>query len=592
MANNRILMNTLRLSLLIAILVLAAIIASDLLKNMIIPGLTIKQSRIISQGSVTIAATGAAYLILRKVQSTHSGHANELAERKRIEEALTIRTRYERGLSACSTELLNDSSEAIPKALTHLLNASRAHRVSIFENITDPKKGRFARKIFEVRAKGVESELDNPELQQISYRDGFERWERALSGGNYISGSVASFPQSERKILELQAITSILVLPLQVGEEWYGLISFDNIESMQELREDDITLLRTSTEMIGRYFARKWVELALRESEKKYRDIIDNINDIIFTIDENKVITYISPAVQKFGYYPFELIGKQSYEFIHQNEMRKDIKFSQNFIADKEAVPTEFRIMTKSGEIRCIQAFITMIHEGEKQSGWRGVLIDITEQKKAEEFIQNSLHEKEVLLQEIHHRVKNNLQIIMSLINLQIRNLNDTASTNILRDFQGRLRTMSLIHESLYKSDNLAYVDFAEYITIISSEIYNMYVIKPGISIKNDLEHVQLSIKQAIPCGLILNELITNAFKYAFPEKRSGIVSIGLHQRKSEIELSISDDGVGIPDEVDLARTESLGLRLVHLLSVQQLGGIVSLERERGTTFTIKFQKI
>ncbi len=216
---------------------------------------------------------------------------------------------------------------------------------------------------------------------------------------------------------------------------------------------------------------------------------------------------------------------------------------------------------------------------------------DITGRKQAEDTIKRSLEEKEVLLKEIHHRVKNNLQIISSLLNLQSSALGDDASVLVYQESQNRIKSMALIHEKLYQSKDLSRIDFADYIQSLSMYLFQTYV-KDQDKIRIDLqvERVPLCIDAAIPCGLIVNELVTNSLKHAFPGDRRGQVTIGLQVLPdSLIELRVGDDGVGLREGLDVANAKTLGLQLVYALA-SQLEGRVEVSRETGVTFRVTFR--
>ncbi len=228
---------------------------------------------------------------------------------------------------------------------------------------------------------------------------------------------------------------------------------------------------------------------------------------------------------------------------------------------------------------------------------WRGrtvsrvvVLRDITDRKEAEEKIKQSLKEKEVLLREIHHRVKNNIQIISSLLSLQSKNIKDNKYAEMLRDSQDRIRSMALIHEKLYQSENLADINFNEYIKLLVQSLFRSYGIR-RIKLKMEVEDVSLDIDIAIPCGLIINELVSNSLKHAFPHGKEGKITVALRSQDGGIELVVSDNGIGIPDTVDFRTTTSLGLRLVTILAEDQLYGEITLDRSKGTTFQVKFRE-
>jgi two-component sensor histidine kinase len=227
---------------------------------------------------------------------------------------------------------------------------------------------------------------------------------------------------------------------------------------------------------------------------------------------------------------------------------------------------------------------------------WRGrlvsrvvVLRDITERKQAEEQIRASLKEKEVLLKEIHHRVKNNLQVISSLLYLQSKNVRDKETFGILQESHSRVRSMVLVHERLYQSPDLARVDFAEYVRSLANHLFRSYGINTNvIQLKINSDDVLLGVDTAIPCGLILNELVSNALKHAFPDGKEGEVRIELRADEGQLTLVVSDNGVGFPQDLDFRDTGSLGLQLVNTL-VEQIEGTIELDRNDGTAFMITF---
>ena len=218
---------------------------------------------------------------------------------------------------------------------------------------------------------------------------------------------------------------------------------------------------------------------------------------------------------------------------------------------------------------------------------------EITRRLEAEGRIRTSLREKEVLLKEIHHRVKNNLQIISSLLNLQTGQIEDERAEALFRESQDRIRSMALIHERLYQSEDLARVDFAEYIRSLVGYLVRSYSAEAGsVRVETEVDDVSLGIDSAIPCGLIVNELVSNALKYAFPEGREGRIYVQLREaRDGGYRLVVSDDGVGFPEGLDFRMTESLGLQLVTTL-LDQLEGRIELDSCKGTRFTMTFEKL
>lgn len=216
---------------------------------------------------------------------------------------------------------------------------------------------------------------------------------------------------------------------------------------------------------------------------------------------------------------------------------------------------------------------------------------EIIAHEKAAQELKDSLDEKEILVKEIHHRVKNNLMIISSLLNLQSRYITDEKALDIFKESQNRAQSMALIHERLYKTDSTRRIEFDEYIHNLATDLFHTYRISPEISLDIDLEPVKLDVNSAIPLGLIVNELVTNSLKYAFPGGK-GKLSIKFHGLNGdEFELVISDNGVGFPEDLDFRKVDSMGLQLVNNLT-KQLDGKIDLDRSHGTKFNIKFKEI
>jgi PAS domain S-box-containing protein len=222
-------------------------------------------------------------------------------------------------------------------------------------------------------------------------------------------------------------------------------------------------------------------------------------------------------------------------------------------------------------------------------------IVDISERKQREQVIQEALKEKDILLGEIHHRVKNNLHIIHSLLDLQSARIADTSVQEMLRESQNRLRSMALIHQTLYESKDFAGVDFATFLDTLIPTLISSYGIDPfRITLSIQAEDVKLPINLAIPCGLMVNELVSNALKHAFPDHRSGAITVTVRSEPNtsgsgeQVVLGVSDDGVGIAAGVDIDTSGTLGLRLVLLLT-DQLHGVLDIHRADPTRFTITF---
>ena len=231
---------------------------------------------------------------------------------------------------------------------------------------------------------------------------------------------------------------------------------------------------------------------------------------------------------------------------------------------------------------------------GEDQREISCIAYDITERKEIDRAIRSALKEKEVLLQEVHHRVKNNLQVISSMLNLQKSFVKDPETLNLLEESTNRIATMSFIHESLYRNTDFANISFAEYLQRLSANLIQSYS-RSGceVVLQTVFDEVYLSLEQAIPCGLITNELVSNSLKYAFPDRAQGTITLRIqHVEGGAVELEVSDDGVGLPPGMDFAKNDSLGVYLVQALTEQIDGELVvtSVDQGRkGCSFLVRF---
>ncbi|MEH2193904.1 MAG: GAF domain-containing protein [Nostoc sp.] len=218
---------------------------------------------------------------------------------------------------------------------------------------------------------------------------------------------------------------------------------------------------------------------------------------------------------------------------------------------------------------------------------------ELVQRQKAEVKLRHALAEKEVLLKEVHHRVKNNLQIVSSLLQLQSQTLKDPEAIKVLRESQNRIESISLIHKNLYTSANIGQIDVGDYIQNLAASLLISYQIWPEkIALETDIDSVSLNVDQAIACGLVINELISNALKHAFPNQQAGKISISLRNISKNIEMTVRDNGIGLPDNLDWTNTDSLGLSLVYDLVTEQLEGNITLERNHGTVFKIQFTQL
>lgn len=329
--------------------------------------------------------------------------------------------------------------------------------------------------------------------------------------------------------------------------------------------------------------ARKRAELALQESNQKITNILESITDAFFALNGEWQFTYLNPkAEQILEQTQAELLGKNIWDEFPQ---AVGSIFDQEYhraISEQVSIAFEgfYQPLNNWLEVRTYPT----------RDGLAVYFRDITERKRANDRIQTSLQEKETLLKEIHHRVKNNLQIISSLLRLQSRQIQDPQVLELFKDSQNRVQAMALIHELLYKSPNLAQIEFQHYIQNLVGNLCRSYdAYTQGITVRINVEQVYLTIDTAIPCGLIINELVSNSLKHAFPQHQGGEICISFRaSNKGQFILSVSDNGVGMGSDFDFRNTRSLGLQLVCRLT-KQLEGSIELNHRQAAEFKIVF---
>ena len=326
----------------------------------------------------------------------------------------------------------------------------------------------------------------------------------------------------------------------------------------------------------------------------RYRALIEQIPAVTFMASLESGISdvYVSPQIEGLlGFSQAEWMSDPVLWFRQLHPDDRDL-WNQEFArgcATGGPFRAECRFLAKDGQIVWVHGEARLIADDSGQPVLlQGVAFDITESKRAEEIVKTSLREKELLLKEIHHRVKNNLQITSSLLRLQAGKIADDSVRQLLRDSQDRIRSMALVHDMLYRSQDLARVDFAEYARTLALQLFRSYNAAGRIAYRVEIEEMVLGVDVAVPCGLIVNELVANALKHAFPQERRGEIVVRMKTDSGRCRLSVRDDGVGFPAQVDFLRTETLGLQLVRMLA-EQIGGRVLLDTRAGTEFTVEF---
>jgi PAS domain S-box-containing protein len=337
--------------------------------------------------------------------------------------------------------------------------------------------------------------------------------------------------------------------------------------------------------------AQKMAEDAMKESEKYYQTIFENTGTATIIVEEDSTVSLVNTQFEQlYGKEWEEIKGKLKWtDFVTSQYLPKMQNYHNLRRSDSDAAPRnyEFDFVDSNGAIKNIFVTVAIIPETSKSLV---SLQDITHMKITEDKLKTTISEKDTLLREIHHRVKNNLQIISSLLNLQSRYIEDSVSLEVFKESQNRVRSMAIVHEKLYKSDNMSQIDFGEYIEDLASSLFYNYNITPdNIKLNTNINNIFFDVDTCIPCGLIVNELLTNSVKHAFPDDKNGQIKIELQNNEGTYALYVSDDGVGFPETIDFKNTDTLGLQLVTNL-VNQLDGSLDIVNQNGTTIIIKFK--
>jgi PAS domain S-box-containing protein len=376
-------------------------------------------------------------------------------------------------------------------------------------------------------------------------------------------------------------------LDMPDGPRWFEL----SIAAKGDPKAPEGRLIVTSRDVTER----KKAEEALRQSEEKYRFLFEGSTtlNLIIALDGTLIDSNIT-ALEEFGYTREEVRGRNALEFVVEKDRDLIAGLLEKSYRGEDTPEIDAGIIAKDGSVRtCLfSRGNVVLTVGDRPVSIVVTGIDITERKKAEEMMKKALREKEVLLKEIHHRVKNNLQIISSLLNLEAGKTQDELVQGIISTSQNRIKSMALIHEKLYQSKELSRVDFPGYIKSLLDSLLVTYTngsrfITPQL----DLSPLYLDISTAIPLALVINELVSNSLEHAFPNGRKGVISIALNaDGNGNYTLCVADDGVGIADGLDLENTKTLGLQLVNMLT-QQIGATVEVVKTSGTEFRITFSE-
>jgi len=467
------------------------------------------------------------------------------------------------------------------KAEKELEESERKYR-KIFENVQDV--------YYQTNIEGRIIDI-SPSIERYS---GFSR--------DYLIGrpveTVYNDPEERKKMLKIiqekgEVNDHELLLKNKFGDLIYASVNAHPLLDKNNLLIGIEGSLRNISE-------RKEVEAKLSESENRYRTIFENTGTAMIIFNKEGMVTLVNSEMEELlGLKKEELENQRRWvEFVHPDDLTMMLNYHQQREQDPQSAPSSYetRFIVKEGEIHQTKITVDKIPGSEE---YVTSVVDLTDILNAynqleisEKDLKLALKEKEMLIKEIHHRVKNNLMVISSLLNIQSKYIKDKAALSVFRESQNRANSMAMIHERLYHSSDLKRIDFGDYVFSLSTELFHTYVLDPSrVQLKLNVETVMIDINTAVPLGLIVNELITNSMKYAFPEGESGEIDISFNQVDDEYILRVKDNGVGIPADLDINQVKSLGLQLVTSLT-DQIDGEIELNRENGTEFKITFKEV
>ena len=434
-----------------------------------------------------------------------------------------------------------------------------------------------------------------------------------------------------KKILQRSEIKSIVILPLIYSNELIGFIGFDAIKSKKEFTKESLQLLKVIADIFANAYQNKKreekiislnqelenrvvqrtsqlekaneelmieiiertkVQTALEESETRYRSLFDS-NPYpmwVYEKDTFRFLTINDMAVESYGYSRDEFLAMTVKDIHPIDETPSTLEYLSTPYPTVHHAGIRKHVR-KDGTLIDVEIISHSITFGEKEA--RLVLaLDVTERIKAEKQLQDSLTEKEVMIKEIHHRVKNNLQIISSLLTLQAEFIKDESARGYFTDSQNRVKSMAIIHEKLYQTRDFAKIDIKDYVSNLTLSLFKAYNINVKmVEVDVEISNISLDVDTAIPCGLIINELVSNSLKYAFSDGRKGKMIVKLLPVGDDrLQLTVSDNGIGLPEDLELKETQSLGLTLVNILA-KQLNGTLEIINKDGATFIMTFLK-
>ena len=438
--------------------------------------------------------------------------------------------------------------------------------------------------------------------EEFNYKSLFTEEDQKLFESIYLQQQ----KDGKRKNLQLkekkeELLIDVTMVSTNYEEEEATLIILKDISVQNRLDKEKLRAEfaeETNKQLEKEIKERIKAEQLLEEQYLRTKAIIDSSNyTFLLTLNIKGKITTFNKHIEEYFVTSFDKQFKQGedllkfFKGIVSQERIEAFKSMLKGVKEGKSFTFEARLEHGAKEY-WLEVFMSPIFDTKGEVAEVSLVAhDSSEKKQISLSIVESLKEKEILLKEIHHRVKNNLQVISSILNLQSSFVTDEKTLEILQESRNRIRSMAIIHENLYRTEDFSSIKFSNYLENLSNNLVSSYRINEEVVLETELEDIDLVLDQAIPCGLLVNELITNALKYAWKQGQKGKITIKLFQIDNQINLQISDDGVGLPFNFYENKPETLGLQLVETL-VEQLDGVLDIQIENGTKYFIKFENI
>lgn len=499
---------------------------------------------------------------------------------KRRQRGQTMATLIRIGEAAATTDNLQSFLELIHQSISQLLPA-RNFYLALYE----PDKNLVSFPYF------VDEKDPHPQPRVLG---------RGIT--EYVLRTEKPLLATDKDIKQLAAAGEIEILgtvpyiwlgvPLKVSGQTIGVLALQSYDKNVTYTQEDEALLRLISDNIAVFIHQKRSEAELAAKEQFLRNIFSSIQDGLCVLDREFNILSVNQAMKNWYSFALPLEGKKCYEAFHNRSEPCDLCPTKEALArglpSMEVIP-----LRQEGKITGwleVYAFPLLDSSSGQTSGVIEYIRDITARKEAEDRLKESLREKDILLRELHHRVKNNMQVISSLLNLQANHITDPVAKEMFRETQRRIRSMALVHEQLYQSANLSQINFASYLAHLSSHLFQACGVSTHrVRLNLQTEELFLDVNTAIPLGMIFNELMTNSLKHAFPDNREGEIKVSLRRYDRERALlEIADNGVGLPKGFKLEESVSLGLQIVQTLC-HQIKAHIELDQTKGTAFKIIF---